>query len=235
MSARSHRWVKRAPNGAAPRATESTSAWVQGSGGAAGGFALDGGLVVAGGGSTRGGAGLLRVQADDASNAAMATQWRTTGRYYRGDPDRPRADRHHLEALVSPRTVQLHHSPRAVDATQSHLASRRRLGIITSRTGLQSLRSNGATGGCVAARPTRGGHGGAGSGGPKCVMATTVDSPTRPGGYCGCTSATDCTATGSRTQCQSASSKKRCCAPTSATCATATDCCSGVCAIGTCG
>jgi len=71
--------------------------------------------------------------------------------------------------------------------------------------------------------------------GPKCVMATTVDSPTRPGGYCGCASATDCTATGSRTQCQSASSQKRCCAPTNATCGTATDCCGGVCAIGTCG
>ncbi len=71
--------------------------------------------------------------------------------------------------------------------------------------------------------------------GPKCEMATTVDSPTRPGGYCGCASATDCTATGSRTQCQPASSQKRCCAPTNATCGTATDCCSGVCAIGTCG
>ena len=71
--------------------------------------------------------------------------------------------------------------------------------------------------------------------GPKCEMATTVDSPTRPGGYCGCASATDCTATGARTQCQSASSQKRCCAPTNATCGTATDCCSGVCAIGTCG
>jgi hypothetical protein len=71
--------------------------------------------------------------------------------------------------------------------------------------------------------------------GPKCEMATTVDSPTRPGGYCGCASATDCTATGSRTQCQSAASQKRCCAPTNATCATATDCCGGVCAIGTCG
>ena len=71
--------------------------------------------------------------------------------------------------------------------------------------------------------------------GPKCEMATTVDSPTRPGGYCGCASATDCTATGSRTQCQSASSQKRCCAPTNAACGTATDCCSGVCAIGTCG
>jgi hypothetical protein len=71
--------------------------------------------------------------------------------------------------------------------------------------------------------------------GPKCVMATTVDSPTRPGGYCGCASASDCTATGSRTMCQSASSQKRCCAPTNATCGTASDCCSGVCAIGTCG
>jgi hypothetical protein len=71
--------------------------------------------------------------------------------------------------------------------------------------------------------------------GPKCEMATTVDSPTHPGGYCGCASATDCTATGSRTQCQSASSQKRCCAPTNATCGAASDCCSGVCAIGTCG
>jgi len=73
--------------------------------------------------------------------------------------------------------------------------------------------------------------------GPLCLPWPYNDSPTRPGGYCGCSTSTDCTSPTSNVCQPELTLTKRCCAPSNSSCSTVNPrgCCSGVCAAGTCG
>jgi hypothetical protein len=73
--------------------------------------------------------------------------------------------------------------------------------------------------------------------GPLCLPWPYTDSPTRPGGYCGCMTSTDCTDPFSNVCQPELTLTRRCCSPANTSCSVSypRGCCSGVCAAGTCG
>lgn len=71
------------------------------------------------------------------------------------------------------------------------------------------------------------------SSGRKCLMYPDQDSPSRPGGHCSCSDATDCPSA-TKNLCETKFGVRRCCAPTNASCGIAEDCCSQGCIFGAC-
>ena len=70
--------------------------------------------------------------------------------------------------------------------------------------------------------------------GSKCLVYPDQDSPSRPGGYCGCGAGADCPVA-PRTTCAPKNNLELCCTPTNAACSSAAACCSGVCGGNVCG